>query len=115
MRGAVTVALGGRDFAIRPLTLRQLRDLGVALATMQEPPAGAAEREKLAYDRMVEGLAIALRRDAPEMTADAIYDLEATLPELRAAWTALLAHSGLVPAGEAPAAAASAGATSTAS
>lgn len=112
MTGTITVALGGRYFAVRPLTLRQLRDVGVRVAGVADLPADAAARERRAYDQMVEIVSVALRRDSPDMTEDAIYDMEIGLAELQAAHRAILRHSGLVAAGE-PAAASSDGAMST--
>jgi hypothetical protein len=112
MMATITLALGGRHFAIRPLTLRQLRDVGIMVAGVADLPAEAGARERRAYDQMVEIVSVALRRDAPEMTSDAIYDLEIGLAELQAAHRAILRHSGLVASGE-PAAASSDGATST--
>lgn len=114
MSGTVSIALGGRFFQIRPLTLRQLRDVGVMVAKTADLPADAGERERRAYDQMVEIVAVALRRDAPDMSPDAIYDMEIGLAELQAAHRAILRHSGLVAPGE-PAAASSDGAISTGS
>jgi hypothetical protein len=112
MSGTITVALGGRYFAVRPLTLRQLRDVGIMVAGAADLPAEPGARERRAYDQMVEVVSVALRRDSPDMTADAIYDLEIGLAELQAAHRAILRHSGLVASGE-PAAASSDGAMST--
>jgi hypothetical protein len=110
----VTIRLGGRDYVVRPLTLRQLRELGVCLAKARAAPPDPAAAEKLAYDNMVETVAAALSRDNPVVTADVILDLEVTLTELSQANMTILQHSGLVLSpGEAKAEAASIGSTST--
>jgi hypothetical protein len=102
------ITLAGRDYGIRPLTLRQLRDLGICLARGRTAPTDAAAAEQLAYDNMIETVAAALARDHPAMTGEAILDLEVTLAELQRANLAILEHSGLVVAAGKAAAEASA-------
>lgn len=115
MAETITVTLAGQVYTIRRLTLRQLRDLGIGAIKAKAPlPADEVEAECEAFDRFTATVAAGLARDYPEMTVEAIYGLEATLAEVVAASRAILDHAGLVPAGEARAAAASTGDGSTA-
>jgi hypothetical protein len=104
------IALAGRSFTLRPLTLGQLRTILPAFARA----AGLAREE--AIDAAIDILAAALSRDAPEITRAALLDCEMLPAELIAAVDAIARLSGLAaqesPPGEAPA---SAGASSTAS
>ncbi len=93
----VTIRLGGADFAIRPLTLRQLRSVLPAFAR-----AGATGAED-GVDAAVEIIAAALSRDHPEMTREALLDTQASVRELAEAVTAVARLSGLVAVGEAQA------------
>ncbi len=89
MAAAVTIALGGRDFAVRPLTIGQFREIYPAVFK----GAGLASEE--GYDQAVKCIAAALRRDHPEMSVDALLDLETTIDELSAAFIAIMKLSGL--------------------
>ncbi len=89
-----TIALGGRDFEVRPLKLGQLRHLLDALDDMTGTSGGALI--EAAAKVVTAGLAPA----RPELTPDAVLDLEATLEELNAAVAAILRIAGLTPAGE---------------
>ena len=86
-----TIALGGRDFEIRPLKLGQLRHLLDALDEMTGKSAGALI--EAAANVVTAGLAPA----HPDLAADAVLDLEATLDELNAAVAAILRIAGLTP------------------
>ena len=97
MTDPVTIRLGDADFAIRPLTLRQLRNVLPAFAR-----AGATSAED-GVDAAIEILAAALSRDHPEITRDALLETEASVQELAAAVTAVARLSGLVAPGEAQA------------
>lgn len=105
-----TIVVGGRKFALRPLTLGQLRRILPAFARA----AGLATEE--AVDAAIDILAAVLSRDAPEMTRAALLAVEMLPAELVAAVDAVARLSGLVaqeearPPGEAKA---SAGASST--
>ncbi len=112
MSETITITLGGRVFTIRPLTLRQIRDLGVGLVKAAARPTDAAAAEREAYDRMVETVAGGLARDYPEITAEALLDMEVSLAELQRARLAVLEHSGLIESKGEAAAGASTGATS---
>jgi hypothetical protein len=106
-----TIVLGGRRFALRPLTLGQLRRVLPAFARA----AGLAQEE--AIDAAIDILAAALERDHPLMTRDGLLGFEMLAAELIAAVDAIARLSGLVAEenaglGEEPA---SAGASSTAS
>jgi hypothetical protein len=106
-----TIVLGGRRFALRPLTLGQLRRVLPAFARA----AGLAQEE--AIDAAIDILAAALERDHPALTRDALLDFEMRPAELVAAVDAIARLSGLIAEegaapGETPA---SAGASFTAS
>lgn len=111
MAAIASITLGGVAYIFRPLTIRQLRDLGLGTERRREiyaQPAGP-EREGAVFDNMVEAIALALVRDHPELTAGALLDVEADMQEVFAAYRAVLVASGFVPKsepalGEAPAA-----------
>ena len=86
-----TVALGGRRFDIRPLKLVQLRHLLDALDGMMGKSGGALIEAAAAV--VTAGLAPA----HPDLTADALLDLEATIEELNAAVAVILRIAGLTP------------------
>lgn len=85
-----TIVLGGRRFALRPLTLGQLRSVLPAFARA----AGLAQEE--AIDAAIDILAAALERDHPAMTRDALLGFEMRPAELIAAVDAIARLSGLV-------------------
>ena len=90
-----TVTLGGRQFAIRPLKLGQLRHLLDALEDMYGKSAGA----------LIEGaakvVAAGLGAADPQLDVAAVLELEATVYELNAAVAAILHIAGLKPADDA--------------
>ena len=87
-----SVSLGGRRFEARPLKLGQLRHLLDALEGMTGKSGGALI--EAAATVVTAGLAPA----QPDLTADAVLDLEATIEELNAAVAAILRIAGLHPA-----------------
>lgn len=92
-----TITLGGRFYALRPLTLGQLRGVLPAFARA----AGLANEE--AIDAAADIIAAALTRDHPALTREALLGIETTPAELIAAVDAIARLSGLV-AAEGPAA-----------
>ena len=93
----VTIHLGGADFAVRALTLRQLRSVLPAFAR-----AGAIGAED-GVDAAIEILTAALSRDHPDITRERLLDTEASVQELAEAVTTVARLSGLVSPGEAEA------------
>ena len=87
-----SVTLGGRRFDIRPLKLGQLRHLLDALEGMTGKSGGALI--EAAATVVTAGLAPA----HPDLTAEAVLDLEATIEQLDAAVAAILRIAGLHPA-----------------
>lgn len=91
------ITLAGKEFEVRPLTLRQIRDISVstsgALQNDNDPSVNAAR----AWDRRIDVLVSALKRDNPEITKDSILDMETTHEEVFKAHDDLLRFSGLVP------------------
>ncbi|HEV2162222.1 MAG TPA: hypothetical protein VGR52_08335 [Stellaceae bacterium] len=96
-----TITLGARDYAIRPLTLGQLRVVLPAFARAARLNATDG------IDAAIDILAAALARDHGDLTRDVLLELEATPHELASAVARIAALSGLVPkdgaAGEPPA------------
>lgn len=86
-----TITLGGRRFEIRPLKLGQLRHLLDAIEGMTGKSGGALI--EAAARIVTAGLAPA----HPDLTADAVLDLEATFAEFNAAVSAILRIAGLKP------------------
>ena len=91
MTDAIKIVLGGQPYAVRPLSLGQLRRLMVA------------SQQADATDFALAALTIALERAEPRPPKPE--EIEATPAEAASAARAILAASGLVPAGEARAAA----------
>ena len=91
-----TTTLGGRRFEIRPLKLGQLRHLLDALDDMTGKSGGAL------IEAAAKVVAAGLAPAQPDLTADAVLDIEATIEELNAAVSAILRVAGLHPMGNAP-------------
>src|SRR5258707_15676690 len=90
-----TITLDGREFALRPLTLGQLRHLLDALDEMAGASGGGL------IDAAAKLVKAGLAAAHPELTVEAVLDCAANLPELNAAVAAILHLAGLHPAGEA--------------
>src|SRR5690348_6331839 len=88
---ATTITLAARDYAIRPLTLGQLRIVLPAFARAAKLNAADG------IDAAIDVLAAALARDHRDLTRDALLELEATPHELATAVARIAALSGLVP------------------
>lgn len=86
-----TLSLGGRQFQLRPPTLGQLRGVLDALEAMAGQSGGGLIE---AAARLV---AAGLAPSHPDLTSDAVLDLEATVDELNAAVAAILTAAGLKP------------------
>jgi hypothetical protein len=85
-----TITMGGRRFALRPLTLGQLRRVLPAFAR------AAGLGNEAAIDAAIDILAAALERDHPAMTRDVLLGFEMRPAELIAAVDAIARLSGLV-------------------
>lgn len=85
-----TITLAGRDFKLRPLTLRQLRIIEPAFLR------GVGLGDSQAFGEAVSVVDAALSRDYPEMTGDALLDAEITHDEMREAVTRIGEHAGLL-------------------
>jgi len=86
-----SISLGGRDFAIRPLKLGQLRHLLDALDDMTGRSGGAL------IEAAAKVVTAGLLPAHPELAPEAVLDLEATLDQLNAAVAAILRVAGLTP------------------
>ncbi len=91
-----TVTLGGRSFEIRPLKLGQLRHLLDALDDMTGKSGGAL------IEAAAKVVTAGFTPAQPDLTAEAVLDLEATIEELNAAVAAVLRVAGLTPMEAAP-------------
>ena len=87
-----TLSLGGRQFAIRPLKLGQLRHLLDALDDMAGKSGGAL------IEAAAKVVAAGLGAADPQLDTAAVLDLEASVHELNAAVAAILRLAGLRPA-----------------
>ena len=90
------ITLGGRRFDLRPLKLGQLRHVLDALDGMAGKSGGGLI--EAAAHIVAAGLAPA----HPDLTADSVLDLEATVDELNAAVAAVLRIAGLRPMDDPP-------------
>jgi hypothetical protein len=84
-----TISLGGREFAIEPLKLGQLRGLLDALDDLSGKTGGAV------IDAAARVIQAGLARSAPALTLDGVLELESTMAEVTAAVTAILGAAGL--------------------
>lgn len=98
MAEAVTemVTLGGRQLALRPLKLGQLRHLLDALEAMAGKSGGAL------IEAAAQVVGAGLMPAHPELGRDGVLDLEASVDELNAAVAAILRVAGLRPAEAVP-------------
>lgn len=85
----VKITLGGRDFAIEPLKLGQLRTLLDALDDLSGKTGAAV------IDAAARVIQAGLARAVPELTIDGVLDLEATMDEVTAAVSVILRAAGL--------------------
>jgi hypothetical protein len=84
-----TITLGGRDFAIEPLKLGQLRALLDALDDLSGKSGGAV------VDAAARVIQAGLARAMPDLSLDAVLELEATMDEVTDAVTIILRAAGL--------------------
>jgi hypothetical protein len=87
----VTIAMGGRDWLVPPLTLGQLRRLMPKLRQLTEIGASMGEAQ---IGVLVEIVATALQRNYPDATADTVENL-LDLGNASAVLNAVLTGSGL--------------------
>jgi hypothetical protein len=85
------IRLGGREFALRPLTLGHLRHLLDALDEMAGASGGAL------IDAAAKLVKAGLAAAHPDLTVEAVLDCAASLSELNAAVAAILRLAGLHP------------------
>src|SRR5260370_40015202 len=90
---AETIALGGRQFELRPLKLGQLRHLLDALDDMAGKSGGAL------IEAAAQIVTVGVGPAHPDLTRDAVLHLEATVDALNAAGAAILRISALRPTG----------------
>lgn len=94
---SITITLGGANYELNsPLTLAQLRDIGIGCAS--EPSADSKVEFARLFDNAVYTISVALKGPYPEMTVEKILSLPMTgTHEMWDALTAVLDFSGLVP------------------
>jgi hypothetical protein len=93
MLPGVTIAMGGQDWLVPPLTLGQLRRLMPKVRQLTEIGASMGETQ---ISVLVEIVAAALQRNYPEVTADTVENL-LDLGNASAVLNAVLTGSGLKP------------------
>lgn len=104
------IVLADREWTINPLPIGVLRQLDLHMTTPVNP-----EEPSSAFDKYVQVISSALQSDYPEMSVDAVMKLRTDIPELMAAYVAILRHSGMLSGKvEAEAASQPTGVTSTA-
>ena len=91
-----TIAIGGRNFELRPLKLGQLRHLFDALEEMTGKSGGSL------IEAAAKVVAAGLQPAHPGLGTEALLDLEAGIDELNAAVAAILRLAGLHPKELAP-------------
>jgi hypothetical protein len=88
---AETVALGSREWVVRPLTLRQVQEIEPILMD-----SALVARGNVAAALAI--VAIGLRRDYPEVV-DSLLDIEATASEIAIAMASVLRLGGFIESG----------------
>lgn len=83
------ITLGGRDLAIEPLRLGQLRTLLDALDDLSGKTGGAV------IDAAARVIQAALARTMPDLSLDGVFELEATMDEVTEAVAVILKAAGL--------------------
>jgi hypothetical protein len=83
------ISLGGREFAVEPLKLGQLRGLLDALDDLSDKTGGAV------IDAAARVIQAGLARATPELTVDAVLELEATMDQVTEAVAIILSAAGL--------------------
>jgi hypothetical protein len=83
------ITLGGREFAVEPLKLGQLRALLDALDDLSGKTGGAV------VDAAARVIQAGLARAMPDLTLDSVLDFEATMDEVTAAVATILGAAGL--------------------
>ena len=91
MLPGVTIAMGGRDWLVPPLTLGQLRRLMPKVRQLTEIGASMGETQ---ISVLVEIVTVALQRNYPEATADMVENL-LDLGNASTVLNAVLTGSGL--------------------
>jgi hypothetical protein len=109
---ACVVALGGQEFFVPTLALRQARVVVPGLLKLMPrliaiqtrigagDPLGAALIEKDDVELMIDVVHCGLTRAYPDLTRDDLLDLEASFPELVAALGLIARQTGLFTAAE---------------
>jgi hypothetical protein len=90
-----TITLGGREFAVEPLRLGQLRALLDALDDLSGKTGGAV------VDAAARVIQAGLARAMPDLTLDGVLELEATMDEVTQAVAVILKAAGLARPGDA--------------
>jgi hypothetical protein len=119
MKEPLKISLGGQDYRIRPLNLRQLRDLGIGAAVAGEKQLSAdpAEREAALWDRWIDIILLGINPEHADITRENLLAMHTTSRELVTAVNQILEFAGVEmeekKPGEPAAAAGSTGVTST--
>lgn len=100
MSETTNITLAGKDYPVRPLTLRQVRDVFPVLSGL----SGLNLKEADSINTLVNAVSTTLRRDHPELTEEVILDQEVTVAELTTALRVVGKLAGLKYKDEVPSA-----------
>lgn len=96
------IKLGGKDFAVGLMNIKQLREIGVGAAKYQQNAVALlddkiskADGEDAWYDTAIEIVSCGLRRADPPMTREQVEELETDFAELFEAQRKVLEIAGL--------------------
>jgi hypothetical protein len=104
----ITIAMGGEDWIVPPLTMGQLRRLLPQVQRLTDIGAAMGDEQ---IGILIDLVAAALQRNYPDTTPERVAEM-VDLGNAREVVAAILTGSGLKPAGEAAAVARSSGAVS---
>lgn len=96
------ITLAGTEYEVRPLTLRQIRDIAASTSAALDEVKDRKSGTKLNWDRQVEVVSTALSRDYPDVTPEFILELAIDYREIFKANDAILEFSGLLTKEKAP-------------
>ena len=87
----ITVKLGGREFVVRPLTFKQLREFQPAILKSR-----GLLREPADFDYALGAILVCVQRDNPEFTREVAEDMTITAQDLIETLDALALWTGLL-------------------
>jgi hypothetical protein len=100
----IRIVIGGREFNIRTVKIRQAREIDVLISKPSPPASDPVALTAASWDRMLGVVQIALHDSYPDVTLDFLLDSEGNIDDVHDAYKAVLSLLGLKPvkAGEIP-------------